>query len=142
MHGLRRIVLVTCVLISAEAFAAEPSLPDASACAEQEPHAAQRACLEQRARARQERIALAERHVREAITRWDQEQQYRDRSATLLDASRRAYLAQRSAACEVEASTAAGGNSAGDLRLQCQERWDLKWLEQLAILEKMFGRDA
>jgi uncharacterized protein YecT (DUF1311 family) len=140
--GLKSILLTTCMLIAVDVAAAEPSLPDASACSGQADHAGLRACLEQRARAREARIAASERRVKEAISRWDQEQEYRDRSLTLLDASRRAYLAQRSATCEVEASTAAGGNSAGDIRLQCQERWDLKWLEQLAILEKMFGRDA
>lgn len=134
--------LTTCALLAIELAAAAEPLPDAASCSAEVGHADQRACLEHKAHARQERIALAERRVRETIAHWDQEQIYRDRSVSLLNASRRAYLAQRKATCEVEASSAAGGNAAGDLRLQCQERWDIKWLEQLAILEKMFGRAA
>jgi uncharacterized protein YecT (DUF1311 family) len=130
------------MLIGVDVIAAEPQVPDAVACSENLSHVEQRECLEQRARVREERIALAEKRVREAIMRWDQEQTYRDRSIALLNMSRKAYLKQRAAACEVEASTAAGGNGASDLRLQCQERWDIKWLEQLAILEEKFGRDA
>ena len=139
---LKHLTLTVSALMAIDLAAAEAHLPDAASCSAKFGHADQRTCLEQKASARQERIAIAERRVREAIAHWDQEQTYRDQSVALLNASRKAYLTQRKATCEVEASAAAGGNGAGNSRLQCQERWDIKWREQLAILEKMFGRDA
>ena len=138
----RTTLLAVCSLFALGAIAADVLLPDAYACSQEESSVEQHKCLGRKAREREARISSAEHRVRDAINRWDEEQKYRDRSLDLLETSRKAYLAQRSEVCEVEASTAADGNAARDLRLMCQERWDIKWIEQLAILEKMYGHGA
>ena len=142
MRVPRTTLLAVCSLFAIAAIAADILLPDAYACSQEESHIEQRKCLERKAREREARISSAEQRVRDAINRWDEEQEYRDRSLALLETSRKAYLAQRSEGCEVETSTAVDGNGSSNLRLMCQERWDIKWLEQLAILEKMYSRGS
>jgi uncharacterized protein YecT (DUF1311 family) len=143
VHGASKLIggFVLLAVLSAEGFAcaAEPhELPGASMC-KWESHAGYRECLENKALEREKLIAAAEQSVRDAITHWDEEPNDRKRTADLFAKSRRAYYDHRTATCEVMASTAAGGNGASDLRLECQERLDTEWYAHLKRLVARFN---
>lgn len=106
---------------SAEARAAVP-LVAAGECTGLADHATERACWEALARTTTAEVAGTQRTVLSQLDRWDQGQDYRRRTRALLLASFRQFASFRAAQCEAEASLAAGGNGAGDVRLSCEVR--------------------
>ena len=134
MASSLRLFISSMMLIACPAVAQDSLPPDAASCMAMAGHADQRECLEARAKIRDEQIATYEHHIQVAIQHWDEDYDYRAKTRLFFDSARQAWSSSRSATCELVASTAAGGNGAGDLRLQCQEKWDLIWLAQLADL--------
>lgn len=91
-----------------------------SACSTTEGHADQRRCLERAAHATQVELEKAHGLLVERIRAWDAEPDDRQRAVTLLKQSFTRFAAFRDTECEYEAAAAAGGNGAGDRRLQCR----------------------
>ena len=128
MHAmiLSRLSLVTVVALSLAAPPAEVRAavrPAAVQECERAPdHAHERVCWEQLARTTTADVARTEQQLLRRLERWDQDPPYRQRARTLLLASFRQFASYRAAECDAEASVAAGGNAAGDLRLSCVVR--------------------
>ena len=83
-------------------------------------HGEQRQCLERIAAESRVKLEHARALLIKRIQTWDEEASYRQRTLTLLNQSYDRFKNYRNFQCEYEASTAAGGNGAGDMRLQCQ----------------------
>lgn len=109
------VLLVAMVLGSNAARAAEE-------CSSASDHAGQRSCLERLASQTASEVEAAEDAARMRIERSDEEPEYRKRSLELLEGVGRRFKEYRTTQCELAASTASGGNGAGDLRLLCEVR--------------------
>lgn len=93
-------------------------------CAEVDDHASQRQCLERMAANTDAQLQALEKRVAARISLWDQEPVYIHGQQARFTAEKRAYRAYRDAACEFDADAAAGGNGAGDMRLECRIELD------------------
>lgn len=91
-------------------------------CSARSDHAGRRACWEELARSSADQLARAERQLLSRLEGWRQEPESRRRTRALLLASFERFASYRAAQCEAEASLAAGGNGAGDMRLSCVAR--------------------
>lgn len=89
-------------------------------CRSESDHVGQRECLERLASQSADEVAAAEAAAAIRIERWDEESVYIARSLELLNALATNFRAYRAARCELAASSAAGGNGAGDIRLDCE----------------------
>ena len=94
-------------------------------------HAEYRECLEREANQTNQEILATEQAIVARIRAADEEDGYKNQSIELLRTSGEAFRKYRTAQCEYEASTAAGGNGAGDLRLSCQIELDRAYIERL-----------
>lgn len=102
-----------------------------SDCSTAQSHADQRKCLEGAASESRARLAQARVLITNRIQAWDEEPVYRQRALTLLKESFLRFERFRDAECEYEAAAAAGGNGAGDMRLQCQIGLNREYTESL-----------
>lgn len=101
-------------------------------CADFKSHAERRACFEALAVETDRELDQWEARLHSRIALWDQSQPaYIERSLALLDQDRTAYRRYRTAHCELDASSAAGGNGAGDLRESCKIDLDRQRIESL-----------
>lgn len=82
-------------------------------------HAEARACLERTVAKSESDLQRMEARLVARIALWDAEPPDVRHSLRLFDADRKTYRAYRAAQCELQASAAAGGNGAGDLRAMC-----------------------
>lgn len=98
-------------------------------------HAAMRACLERLAAKTDAQLQALEKRVAARIALWDQDPVYIHGQQARFKADERAYRAYRAAACEFDADAAAGGNGAGDMRLQC--RIDLDRARMVRLKERL-----
>lgn len=124
------LVLLFCfagVAAVAQACAAAP----AEACGRKRSHAEERSCYAELARSSGAELDRAERALVRQVERWDEEAGYRQRTKSLLLASFDRFRAFRAAQCEAEASLAAGGNGAGDMRLSCMARLNRSRITEL-----------
>jgi uncharacterized protein YecT (DUF1311 family) len=94
-------------------------------------HAEYRACLQQAAELSLKEVDMAEKQLSQRIADADEEGAYKKNGQALLRESAASYRNYRSAHCDFEAGTAAGGNGAQDLRLQCQVDLDKGRIGQL-----------
>lgn len=94
-------------------------------------HADQRECWSQLASSTAGQVAAAQKNVTARIERLDEEQPIKDRVLQKFAEAEREFEEYRMAQCEFEASTAAGGNGAGDLRLQCEVRLNRAYAARL-----------
>ena len=94
-------------------------------------HAEYRECLESEANETNQEVLATEQAIAARIRAADEEESYKNQSIELLRISGEAFRKYRTAQCEYEASTAAGGNGAGDLRLRCQIELDKAYIERL-----------
>jgi uncharacterized protein YecT (DUF1311 family) len=94
-------------------------------------HANQRQCLERAASTSRAELEKAQSLLVERIQAWDEEPDYRLRAIKLLKQSFARYAEFRDTECEYEAAAAAGGNGAGDMRLQCQIDLNRQYAESL-----------
>ena len=81
---------------------------------------------------------MAENRVRAAIKKWDQDQNYKDQSLSIFENSLKTFHSYLKSMCSFEASSAAGGNGAGDLYLFCEENLLREHIKRLAEQEKLF----
>jgi uncharacterized protein YecT (DUF1311 family) len=89
-------------------------------CSTTENHADQRKFLERAASATRSKLEKVQALLIERIQAWDEAPNYRQREVKLLKQSFTRFVEFRDTECEYEAAAAAGGNGAGDMRLQCQ----------------------
>lgn len=94
-------------------------------------HAEYRMCLDQASKRSIAEIGAAEAQLRQRIADSDDESEYKQTSLSLLQTSASEFRRYRSSQCDFEASTAAGGNGAGDIRLECQVELDRLYLVRL-----------
>lgn len=123
---LRLLGLVGIAAVS-QACAAAPS----DACGHKSSHAEERACYTELARSSGAELDRVEREIVGQVERWDQEAGDQQRTKSLLLASYERFKAFRTAQCEVEASLAAGGNGADDMRLSCVARLNRSRITEL-----------
>ncbi|MFI4940273.1 MAG: lysozyme inhibitor LprI family protein [Burkholderiales bacterium] len=121
---MNRIILITIIALCADASAACAWTGNVA-------HAEYRACLEAASKGSFAKIEAAEAWLRKRIADSDDKSEFKKSSLTLLQESASAYRQYRSSQCNFEASTAAGGNGAGDLRLICQGELDKNYLVRL-----------
>jgi uncharacterized protein YecT (DUF1311 family) len=75
-----------------------------------------------------------ERAANARIEKWDEEANWRLASAEALKQSSRQFLKYRKSQCDLVASLAAGGNGAGDMRLNCIVRLNAQRVDELRRL--------
>jgi uncharacterized protein YecT (DUF1311 family) len=92
----------------------------ASNCGTEKSHAGYRACLEGKASESRIKLEQALTLLAKRIDNWDEELDYRQRARAHLQQSFELFQRFRESQCEFEASLAAGGNGAGDMRLHCE----------------------
>lgn len=102
-----------------------------SDCATADSHAGQRECLERAASASRAELEKARASLAKRIQAWDEASDYRQRSLRLLTNSFMRFERFRDAECEYEAASAAGGNGAGDMRLECKVSLNRAYTESL-----------
>jgi uncharacterized protein YecT (DUF1311 family) len=113
------------------AFIASPSVFATDECAKALSHVAQRECLEALAQRSEAKVRSAQAIVLKRIDNWDEDENYKWESRKLIQESGVRFKAFKTSQCELEASSAAGGNGAGDLRLDCQIRLDRQYTAEL-----------
>jgi hypothetical protein len=94
-------------------------------------HASERACLIRTARDADARVEAAQQLLRKRIGRWSEDPPERARTLALFNEAANGFARFRQAQCDYEASVAAGGNGAGDMRLRCQVALDEVYLESI-----------
>jgi uncharacterized protein YecT (DUF1311 family) len=82
-------------------------------------HVESRACLQAKVDSSTSQLHHSEEEMIMALSTRDEEQSSKKRSLALFDSSVKAFVRYRAQHCELLASLAAGGNSAGDIRLSC-----------------------
>jgi uncharacterized protein YecT (DUF1311 family) len=100
-------------------------------CAEASSHIDQRHCLEALAQKADTEVKNAQAQVIRRIDKWDEDENYKQGSRKLLQESLARFKAFKASQCELEASSAAGGNGTGDLRLDCHIRLDRQYAAEL-----------
>lgn len=124
------------LLITSSKVGAAPSDP----CSVNDPdHVTYRACQQTKVDSAMRLVAKAEDQVRSAIRNWEEDENWVDQSLELFEKSVIAFRAYQAAVCEVDASSAAGGNGAGDMRLSCEENLAKERIQLLAAQRKYFG---
>lgn len=99
-------------------------------------HSAQRDCLIRAEQASRAALAREVKSIEARIAMWNEDSDEKARSLADFRLANRRYQAFRSAQCEFEASVAAGGNGAGEMRLECQISLDdgrIKLLKEQAL---------
>lgn len=134
-----RTLLALSFWLFAASFAAAATPPPDPCTSQPRDHVSDRACQQLNVDKTMKLVAQAEDRVRAAIRNWDEDQNWKDSSLKLFELSVTAFRAYRSALCEVDASSTAGGNGAGDMRLYCEEGLAKERLKYLARQEKHFG---
>jgi len=117
-----KVIALFCFLVSA-AHAAD--------CASASSHANQRACLERAAEKSAAAVDATEAAVRKRIAAWDEDAQFKQQSLSAFEDAAARFRQYESSQCEFEASSAAGGNGAGDIRLQCKLRLERAYVQDL-----------
>jgi len=106
-------------LIAVLAATLAPGLASAS-CEVPADHVEQRQCSERQVAQLSRQVQEAQQLIRARISAWDEEPEHKVRSLALFNQSVRQFRTYQADQCEFEASVAAGGNGAGDMRLECQ----------------------
>ena len=94
-------------------------------------HASERACWIKAVEKSNALVHSAQESLRKRIKSWDEDAEYIERTLVLFDESTKRFSRYRQSQCEFEASSAAGGNGAGDMRLSCQIALDESYLRSL-----------
>lgn len=96
-------------------------------------HAEARACLQSKADSSIVELHRVEEGMIKALATRDEERNDKKRNLALFDSTVKQFVRYRAQYCEFLASIAAGGNSAGDIRLSCF--YELNQLRIAEILE-------
>jgi hypothetical protein len=94
--------------------------------------------LEQVAAKTESGVRNAEAALSLRIDGWDDEEKMRQKSRALLATSSSAFQSYKMAHCELDASSAAGGNGAGDLRLMCVIALNRQYIKKLNMEAQWF----
>ncbi|WP_081897415.1 lysozyme inhibitor LprI family protein [Massilia sp. BSC265] len=89
-------------------------------CGREKDHVDYRECLERKASQSRVELEQALALLGKRIDSWDEEFVYRRRAHAHLQQSFELFQRFRESHCQFEASLAAGGNAAGDMRLHCE----------------------
>ncbi|MBW8897346.1 MAG: DUF1311 domain-containing protein [Massilia sp.] len=122
--GARSVCFLACFMIAGYVHAS-------SDCSTAESHADQRSCLERAASATRAKLETTQALLITRIEAWDESAGDRQRAVKLLKQSVARFAQFRDTECEYEAAAAAGGNGAGDMRLQCQIDLNRQYAESL-----------
>ncbi len=114
---INRLILIvgSMFLISINAFSAD----EIDKCASAVDHVTMRKCLEDAATFANNDLKKVETKLIASLESWDQDQNWKDEAITRLKDASTAFRSYQKNQCDFEASTAAGGNAAGDLRAEC-----------------------
>jgi hypothetical protein len=112
----------------------------APACGDAPDHASERACWVKAARNSNARVHAAQELQRQRIERSDLEVASKSRALALFNAAATTFARYRQAQCEYEASAAAGGNGAGDMRLSCQVALNEAYLKSFQAQTSWFSQ--
>lgn len=115
-----RTAIITAALLMPMLAAAQRSAGAESACLGLAAHADARRCLISEASKSDDRLERAERNLRQALSRWQEDAGYKQYSLAAQEVASAEFLRARSAQCELQATLAAGGNGANDRRLLCR----------------------
>lgn len=88
-------------------------------CSKAGDHASERSCLILEAKNSQIELDVTEKKFLQKLENWDEESGYKKRTKGLFLTASKQHIQLRKAQCELLASLAAGGNGAGDMRLEC-----------------------
>jgi uncharacterized protein YecT (DUF1311 family) len=109
-------IFIIALILWAQSTSAESGADDCSALSS---HAESRSCLEKKAKRSSDKLKKSEEDLAAAIEGWGQESFWKKKSAAALKESSRSFYQHRKSQCDFKASLAAGGNGAGDMRLEC-----------------------
>lgn len=126
---IKAIFVVVCLFVTGTALAGRP-------CANTPDHATYRACMIKAAKKHDRRVTKVVATFRKAIVAWDkaswpEEAVWRQYSLAALKKATKNFRNYRDAQCDFEATSAAGGNGAGDMRLECDVKLDKGYLKLL-----------
>nr|WP_315468685.1 lysozyme inhibitor LprI family protein [uncultured Undibacterium sp.] len=93
--------------------------PQRGKCSKTDDHARERTCLIREAKNSQIKLDAAEEKFLQQLENWDEESGYKKRTKGLFLTAKKQRNQFRKTQCELLASLAAGGNGAGDMRLEC-----------------------
>jgi len=99
-------------------------------------HVPMRKCLDDAAKLVNNELTKTETKLITSLKSWDQDQDWRDKAIADFKDATNAFRSYQKKQCDFEASTAAGGNSAGDLRLECIYRMTKERTKLLLEQEK------
>jgi hypothetical protein len=94
-------------------------------------HSEQRDCWQHLAASTAAEVTAAQATMKKRIEQYDDEAQVKSKILKHFLESAEQFRRYRASQCEFEASSAAGGNGAGDLRLQCQVRLNRTYVARL-----------
>jgi hypothetical protein len=134
MRNMLRISLLTSLLFFPCGYAA------AGGCSSANGHVAERICLEAKATESTKAVVLREEQLLSAIAAWGDgtDSQMKATSTHLARKSSENFKKYRHSQCELEASAAAGGNGAGDMRAMCLTRLNQERVHSLVEQISLF----
>src|ERR1044071_173705 len=133
------LIVIALTLVARPIGAAEPVVRD---CWNRESHAAASECFENAKDISDEALAAEVRRIRHAIKTRDEEPQYAKVSMRRLEEAIAAFRAFTREQCGLEASAAAGGNSAHDAATACEAEMNESERLRLRAIRAVFeGRD-
>jgi hypothetical protein len=94
-------------------------------------HAEYRECLQSSADKTEREVAASQTALQGRIEHWDQEANYKQGALKSLKDSGLRFSEFKAAQCSFEASAAAEGNGAGDIRLACEDRLNQSYVGEL-----------
>lgn len=100
-------------------------------CGREKDHVGYRKCLEKKALQSRVKLDQAMALLARRIDSRDEELEYRQRTQARLQQSFGLFQRFRESHCEFESSLAAGGNGAGDMRLQCEAELNSRYTKSL-----------
>ena len=105
-------------------------------CASSVDHATMRKCLEDAAKSANDELTSTENKLIASLKGWDQDKIWQDKAIERLKGASSEFRKYQKQQCDFEASTAAGGNAAGDLRADCIYRLAKERSKRLLEQEK------
>ena len=108
-----------------------PAAHGADDCAVAPSHSEQRACLEKLAATTAAEVVLVQSDMSKRIAHLDDEAAVKNNMLMHFLSATEQFHRYRTTQCEFEASAAAGGNGAGDLRSRCEVRLNREYVARL-----------
>jgi hypothetical protein len=119
------------IVATAAFLVASGSAVATKVCTGEPDHASERECLERQVAQSNARVTAAQAEMIKRIQAWDEDQSDKAETLRLFRTSIDRYSQYRAARCDFERSTAAGGNGAGDMGLECQIELDDDYIRSI-----------